>query len=55
MDDPDCTMTPGSGMAELSCGFGGTCSLSCNETMTCPDGMMCMMFGGGGGMGFCMY
>jgi hypothetical protein len=54
-EDTDCAMQPGSGSAELTCGFGGACSLSCAEDgQTCPDGMTCIRGGGGGGgLAFC--
>jgi hypothetical protein len=46
-------MQAGSGSAELTCGFGGNCSLSCaDDGEMCPTGMMCIRGGGGGGGGF---
>lgn len=52
-EDADCTAQAGGGTAVPTCGFGGSCALSCaDDEGSCPDGMTCNSFGGGGGGGF---
>ena len=53
-----CAAAP-SGTAEPTCytiGNSSVCALACDPTLTCPDGMDCLSFGGSGGdAGLCAW